>query len=69
MAGPLWRLPDRCPHWVALTAHVWIGDEGTICEEGPEAWMLYPTGLNTIASGPYRTLEEAEHEAEAHRGQ
>ena len=71
MAGPLWRLPARPaarPHWVALTEHVFVADEGTICQEGPEAWMLYPTGAGTIASGPYRTLQEAEMAAKEHHG-
>lgn len=69
MSGPLWRLPERPatrPHWIALTEHVFVADEGTICQEGPEAWIYYPVGANTIPSGPYRTLMEAEQEAEAH---
>lgn len=55
-------------HWQELYEGVLMADEGTICRES-EGWVWYPVEAASIPCGPYRTLDEAEHEAEAHRGQ
>lgn len=52
-------------HWQELYEGVWMGDEGAVCHE-TEGWVWYPPGAASIPCGPYRTLQEAEHEAEAH---